>query len=180
MQYQKNKFENAIIVSTGNLKLKKGSNFVDQTVNDVYAAFQKQADREPRANSHPDSTLPRILSMHTGRQVCVYAPVENISNMPKEEAVTNRFLKIRVKNNQEKIFEIICSDNTQFYTCARHHKAFVRAGSLGISSLLYDEEGRIGKVISSEEVSADTITGDFYTIDVKYNKNFFYNGLLIR
>jgi len=126
-----------------------------------------------KSNKNGLGRLPMILSLHTGFRQYDYAPIESFSVEPGNfETFTLNF-----ESRIGKEYRLTLTSNQQVFTV---NKGFVNVATLSKNDIYIDVENNMCKLISSTKnpIFPDNI--DFYQMSVKYNSNFFYNGILVR
>jgi len=129
------------------------------------------------ASAKDEADTLQVLSMNRhGHEAYSFALLDSIKAAETSAAT----YVVVAENSLGKRMEVHCTDKTQFYTRSKRWSGFVYPNKLRKNHILIDEEDRVCKLVSVERIAATDEPREAFEVEVKYNGNFFCNGLLVR
>jgi hypothetical protein len=111
------------------------------------------------------------MSMHTGHNQEYYTELLKI----EEKGQSNKSFNLKFESPTGRKYELVCDPETEFYTLSR---GYVNVKDITKADVFFDIEGRYCKILKKEYNTNTNLT--FWDLNVKYNKNYYFNGILLR
>ena len=119
----------------------------------------------------------QILSMnHHGHEKYSFSLRDGIKTITDPDA---HMYRITTVNHMDQTYEVEVGGDAYLYVQGKRWNGFTSIDRLRTNSILLDVEDRPNRILKLEKVPTTPDT-PMFEVSVKYNKNFFFNGILVR